>query len=136
MKIKLVSYRNQSSYFINALIYIHTNVFNIFMLKYLWDLRTLCVVEHLRPQKRALHKDDQAQSMSTAEVTSKHTNLCLVVSSRASSRASPEVTLLPPSHSLILILAFCLLRSLHYSFFFEVWKYCGIKWYTWFSMLC
>ena len=126
MKIKLVSYRNQSSYFTNASIYIHMNVFNIFMLKYLWDLRTLCVVEHLRPQKRALHKDDQAQSMSTGEVTLKNTNLRLVVSSRASSRTPPEVTWLPHSHSVIFILAFCLLRSLHYSFFFEVWRWSDI----------
>ena len=45
--------------------------------------------------KRARHKDDLAQSMSTGEMTLKHTNLCLVVSSRSSSQAPPEVTLLP-----------------------------------------
>ena len=86
------------------------SVFNIFMLKYMWDLGNLCVAEHLRPQKRARNKDDLAQSMSTGKV----------VSSRASSRAPSEVTLLPLPHSFILNLAFS----------FEVRRCCGIKWYN------
>ena len=45
------------------------SVFKIFMFKYLQDLRTYYVAEHLRPQKRARSKDDLAQSMSTGEVT-------------------------------------------------------------------
>ena len=52
------------------------------------------------------------------------------------SRAPPEVTLPSLSHSLILILAFCLLRFLHSHFFFEVRRCCAIKWYTWYSVLC
>ena len=138
MKIKLVSYKNHSKLFHKCIIMnvIHMSVFNIFMLKYLWDLRTLLGTEHWWPQKGARQKDDLAQSMSTGEVTSKHTKLCLVFRSRESSRAPPEVTLLPLSHSLILILAFCLLRFLHSHFFFEVRRCCAIKWYTWYSVLC
>ena len=41
------------------------SVFNIFMLKYLCDSRTLCIAEHLRPQKQANHKADLAWPMST-----------------------------------------------------------------------
>ena len=103
------------------------------MLKHMWDLRTLCVAEHLQPQKRDRRKDVPAQSMSTGEMTQKHTKFCLVVSSRASSQAPPEVTLLPLSHSVILILAFFLLQSLHSSFLYEVRRCCRVKWYTWYS---
>ena len=50
--------------------------------------------------------------MSTGEVTSKHTNLCLGVSSRSSSRAPAEVTLLPST------LAQCYLNfGIHFAFF-------------------
>ena len=35
----------------------------------MWDLRTLCVAEHLQPEKRDRRKDDPAQSMSTGEMT-------------------------------------------------------------------
>ena len=58
------------------------SVFNMFMLKYLRDLKTLCVTEHLPPQKCVRYKNDLAQSMSTGEVTSKHTQVCLVFSSQ------------------------------------------------------
>ena len=53
--------------------------------------------------------------MSTEEVTSKHTNLCLVVTSRASSRVSSEVTLLPLAQC---YLNFGILFSSVASFFF------------------
>ena len=52
---------------------------------------------------RAWHKDDLAQSMSTGEVTSKHTNLCLVSCAwsfaNGQVRAAPEVTLYVSSTS-------------------------------------
>ena len=72
----------------------------------------------IRPHKQTRNKDDLAQPMSTGEVTSKHQNLCLVISSRATTRALPQVPLLPLPHGVILILAFCLLRLLHPSFLF------------------
>ena len=92
-------------------LFIYPEQLNIFMLKNLLDLRTLCFAEHLRPQKQARHKDNLAKLMCTREVTSKHTNLCLAVC------RPNEVTLHPLSHSVILNFAFCLLRSLHCSFF-------------------
>ena len=55
-------------------LFIYLEQFNIFMLKNILDLSTLCVAEDLRPQKQARHKDNLAQSISTREVTSKHTN--------------------------------------------------------------
>ena len=45
--------------------------------------------------------------------------------------------LLPPSHSFILILTFCLHQSLHLPFCLKLIRmWCGIKWYIWCSMLC
>ena len=78
------------------------SVFNIFMSKYLKDLRALFIAEYLRPQERVSRKDDLAQSMSTGEMTLKHTKLRLVFSRRANSGAPPEVTLLLLSQSVIL----------------------------------
>ena len=93
-------------------------------------------MSHTRARHKR-HSTDLAQSISTREVTSKDTNLCLIAGSPPSLQAPPEETLLPPLHSVILILAFCLLRLLHSPFSLKlVRRCCGIKWYTWYVILC